>query len=49
MSGQKVSDKNKFCKDDPADRYSKCESSCKSASSDPDKQAECTYGCGYWM
>ena len=48
MSGQKVTDKDKFCKDAPADRYARCQTSCKDASSDVSKQAQCAYGCGFW-
>jgi hypothetical protein len=48
MSGGKVKDKSKYCKDAPADRQAKCDKGCKGASSNRTSVADCTYGCGFW-
>jgi hypothetical protein len=48
MEGGKVKDKDKYCKMAAATRYEKCSGGCTGASSNPEKQGECTYGCGYW-
>ena len=49
MNGGKVSSKDKYCKVEPADRYPTCVKSVKHCSSDQTKQAECAYGCVYWV
>jgi hypothetical protein len=49
MSGGKVSNKGKYCKAEPADRYPACVESVKHCSSGPKKQAECAYGCACWV
>jgi hypothetical protein len=49
MSGGKVSNKGKYCKVEPANRYPTCVESVQHCSSDAEKQAEYAYGCVYWV
>ena len=48
MSHQTVQDESKFCRIDAGGREAACRASCLSASADPTKQGQCTFGCGYW-
>ena len=48
MEAGKVTDYNKICGLPLAQRLSTCQSDCKSASSNPQRVADCNYGCGFW-
>ena len=48
MSGQRVADKQKFCRVDPDKRSSACKKECKSSSSNGTRVDECIFGCGWW-
>jgi hypothetical protein len=48
VKGGAVTDKSKLCKDAAAERFSKCNDGCASASSEQQRVAECQYGCGFW-
>ena len=48
MSEEKIADEDKFCRVAKASRESTCKADCSSASADPAKQEQCTFGCGFW-
>lgn len=43
-----VDDKQHYCKLKPSERFSKCETSCKGSSDEPDRVTQCLYGCDFW-
>ena len=48
VSGGQVTDKDEYCRVDPAQRYSVCTASCAHSSGKEDRQKDCEYGCEYW-